>query len=293
MRKRECPACFQRIPKHVDVCGYCGVDLHAPKSPKHLVAGGTPPSSGTDTGKRASLLERLGLARSLNDHNRWTGGKIDRAQDFNEQALNKHYDSRAAGWVWLTLGVVGVGLGALGWQFLGPGFAGGLHPNHDPAMAGIAAGVLFASMLIVCYGVLQVHWANREIRPSAAEEGALVGEFVAHVPLTRECQGLEYEEYYSAPIPGKKNSPDRPSCLRIRLPCGIPVSLLLNSENWYDRLSKRMGIARELKTGDVEFDALVYVRTSATHYAESFLAAAKRREAVLSLLTMGFQSVAF
>ena len=292
MRKRVCPACSQRIPKHVDACGNCGADLHAPGPQSETSTPGMPAPSGQTPKKRESLFQRLGLARTLNDRNRWTGGKVDRAQDFNEQALNKHYESRAAGWVWLTIGIVGVGAGALGWQLLGPGFTT-FHRNHDPATAGIAAGVLFASMLIVCYGVLRVHWANREIRPSAAEEGAQVGEFVAHVPLTRECEGLEYEEFYSAPIPGKKNSPDQPSCLRIRVRAGVPVSLLLNSENWYDRLSKRMGIARELRTGDAEFDARVYVRTSATHYAASFFETARRREAVLSLLGMGFQSVAF
>jgi hypothetical protein len=70
-----------------------------------------------------------------------------------------------------------------------------------------------------------------------------------------------------------------------------PSTLLFNRECWFDRLCKRIGIAREHATGDPVFDDAIYVRTPSHDFAERFLADPTRRLAVKSLLELGFTRV--
>ena len=65
--------------------------------------------------------------------------------------------------------------------------------------------------------------------------------------------------------------------------------IFLRRENGLDRLGKRLGINREVETGDAKFDHRVYVRSETEQpVVEALLAPAETRAAVLDLVESGF-----
>ncbi len=115
-----------------------------------------------------------------------------------------------------------------------------------------------------------------------------VGNFLANASETREKDGREYEVHYVTPVKGKNG---RPSSLHVRVPCLTPTKMEFHQENWFDRFSKSIGIAREYQSGDADFDSDIYVRCPSEAYAELYLADADRRAAVLAIRKLGFRDV--
>jgi hypothetical protein len=155
-------------------------------------------------------------------------------------------------------------------------------------------GIAVAALLLGVVGAVLFYKGVRgclsEIAKMAATPliGGQVGNYVAHVAETRQYQGRAYVVFYQPPVKKRKNR--RPSSLTIRVPAVTPA-MHFNKENWFDRLCKHVGIAREHQTGDVVFDRAVYVRSPSDGYAEKYLNDAQKRAAVLALKRQGFHEV--
>lgn len=161
-----------------------------------------------------------------------------------------------------------------------------------PRQGDIVLAVVFGAVAI--FGLVLI-FVGRSIFKSAPPIGLVpkpvegrVGQFLMNMSETREKDGRRYEVHYLAPIKGKNG---RPSSLHIRVPARTPTTMQFHREDWFDRMSKMLAIAREHQSGDEEFDRDVYVRCPSEAYAELVLADADRRSAVLALRKLGFHSV--
>lgn len=115
-----------------------------------------------------------------------------------------------------------------------------------------------------------------------------VGNYLADTFEARQHNGRHFEVFYRTPVKGKDA---RPSLLTVRLPVKAPTTLQFNDENWFDKLCKRFGIAREHQTGEAIFDDSVYIRGPSHDFAEEYLKDPQKREAILRLRRLGFQEV--
>lgn len=104
----------------------------------------------------------------------------------------------------------------------------------------------------------------------------------------RSCDRQDYEVMYRAPVKGKNG---RPSYLIVRVPAEGSAALQFNHETSFDRLCKKLGIAREHATGDADFDEAVYVRGPSVGYAEKYLADGKKRSAIQWLMKQNFSQI--
>lgn len=147
--------------------------------------------------------------------------------------------------------------------------------------------VLLTGVGLITLSVRALWGRTRHSPPTPAKDGR-VGRYLADITERREVDGKPHEVLYKRARRGKSG---HPSSLSVRVPAAIPTTLQFNRENWFDRLSKRVGISREHQTGDDPFDATVYVRGPSDGYAELLLADGKRRAAVLALLDAGFTEV--
>jgi hypothetical protein len=166
-----------------------------------------------------------------------------------------------------------------------------LNPRKgDVAIAAVFGVVAFVGLLllVVARAVMRRTQPMQPRAPSPISVSSHVGQFLVDTPEIRESDGRRYEVHYLKPIPGKNG---RPSSLHIRVDAPTPTTLQFHPENWFDRFSKSIGIAREHHSGDDEFDREVYVRCPSEAYAELILADADRRSAVLALRKLGFHNV--
>lgn len=163
-----------------------------------------------------------------------------------------------------------------------------LNPRRgDVAIAIVFGGVAFVGLILLIVGRSLFKSAPPIGVPAKPVEGR-VGNFLVNLPEQREKDGRPFEVQFLAAIPGKNG---RPSSLHVRVPAATPTTLQFHKENWFDRFSKSIGVAREHQSGDEEFDAAVYVRCPSEAYAELYLADADRRAAVLAIRQLGFSDV--
>lgn len=188
-----------------------------------------------------------------------------------------------------VLGLLMIVFGAI---MLLVGGTGALLSLLNPRAGDIALAIVFGVVAAVGLSILL---AGRAVFKSAPPIGVVpkpvegrVGNFLMNLPETREKDGRPFEVHYLAPIPGKNG---RPSSLHIRVPCSTPTTLQFHKENWFDRFSKSIGVAREHQSGDDEFDSAIYVRCPSEAYAELVLADPDRRAAVLALRNLGYYDV--
>ncbi len=155
------------------------------------------------------------------------------------------------------------------------------------ALAFVFGGLIFVGIIMLAVG-RSIFKKGEPIGIVPKPVEGRVGNFLANAPETREKDGREYEVHYVTPVSGKNG---RPSSLHVRVPCATPTTMQFHQENWFDRFSKSIGIAREYQSGDEEFDTEVYVRCPSEAYAELYLADADRRSAVLAIRKLGFKTV--
>jgi len=96
--------------------------------------------------------------------------------------------------------------------------------------------------------------------------------------LCGKYRGIPFTIRYS---PG--NSRSSPSC-HVTLKVSAPGRLTIRKEDPFDQMAKHKGLAREVQTGDAEFDRCCYVDTDDPQFARRFLDRADRRNTVKSLL---------
>jgi hypothetical protein len=105
---------------------------------------------------------------------------------------------------------------------------------------------------------------------------------------SKEYSGAPFEVIYTPPVRGKYG---RPSSLSIKAAAQTPTALTFSAETWFDRMCKRIGIAREHQTGDEDFDQATYIRGPSFGYAEKYLEDAQKRAAMVGLRRLGFSEI--
>lgn len=74
---------------------------------------------------------------------------------------------------------------------------------------------------------------------------------------SRALGGVSHQLKYRPRTSGKNS---HPSLLSLRVATASKIDLQINRENWFDRLCKSLGIAREFQTGNRPFDDAWYLR---------------------------------
>ncbi len=143
--------------------------------------------------------------------------------------------------------------------------------------------VLFGVVSLIKYfGSKVVHKVGDTIANSASKS------FVNHALQTHSIGEYQFTSLYTPPVKGKNA---RPSSLKVSIPLETEGEFEIVPESWFDRFGKSWGIAKEIDTGDMEFDEKCFIRTDCVEFTEGFLQHEQNREILLDLLTMGFQSI--
>ena len=140
-------------------------------------------------------------------------------------------------------------------------------------------------MLIAAVAVLR---RGRPIGAVPTPVNGKVGAYVWNAPSNQELDGSPYAVLYLPPVKGKNG---RPSSLRISTPVATKGECHVTRETWFDRLCKRFGLAREVQTGDADFDSACYVRSDTPEFAAAYLTDAMKRVAIVDLRRFGFPEV--
>lgn len=97
-----------------------------------------------------------------------------------------------------------------------------------------------------------------------------------------ELDGRRYEYAYRAA------SRNRPASFQVGIECASPGDFEVRPERRLDRLSKRLGIAAEIQTGDGPFDREFYIHTNSVEFCRRLLSDADVREAVRRISELGY-----
>lgn len=151
-------------------------------------------------------------------------------------------------------------------------------PQATPWVIVTIVTILGAGIVAIIAGF----WLRSTAKPIAVDR---IGNYLANVPETRRHGDVEFEVQYLASV----NS--RPSMLVVRMPAAPPTTIQFNEHTLFDRLAKRVGLARVPASGDAAFDNAIYARASSADYAEAYLADPKTRAAVVVLVKSGFREV--
>lgn len=121
---------------------------------------------------------------------------------------------------------------------------------------------------------------QRRTRKAASEGGLSPGD-----SISGQVDGQLYSYEYNV---GTRNSPPK---FEVRISSPAFASFAIRRENWFDRLGKFLGLALEIHTGDAKFDETYYVESDAPRITETQLGDERVREAMASILSLGFTSV--
>lgn len=94
--------------------------------------------------------------------------------------------------------------------------------------------------------------------------------------------------YFYEHFTGSKNNP---AYLSIKIPLNTSGRFQVVKERAADVLFKKLGINREVQTGDAEFDKKHYILSDQPEFAASSLSRAESRQAVETIFLAGFSSV--
>jgi len=103
--------------------------------------------------------------------------------------------------------------------------------------------------------------------------------------FTAVHEGVPYRYEY---FPGSGNSPSR---FQVATDSPLEGSFKIGREKAFDRFSKNLGIAREIQTGDPDFDREFYISSSDEEFARGFFSDAQRRQAVRDVFRLGFTEI--
>ncbi|MDP8207856.1 MAG: hypothetical protein P9L92_14400 [Candidatus Electryonea clarkiae] len=96
---------------------------------------------------------------------------------------------------------------------------------------------------------------------------------------------VEYKYQYSS---GSQYSP---ATLKITIECAAEGSLKLAKQTAFDVFWEKMGLSREIKTGDKEFDDLFYITTDDDNFTAAYLGSKEKREAATEIFNSGFREI--
>ncbi len=114
--------------------------------------------------------------------------------------------------------------------------------------------------------------------------------FPPNQPVTHLVDGVTFTTCYRPPRrQGKSNLPSELSVRTSGLPPQIEWEVV--PEGAFDRLSKRIGLAKEVQTDDPAFDDHCYVSSDQHQFMTEYLGDPLKRLAIRDLLGMGFSKV--
>ena len=131
--------------------------------------------------------------------------------------------------------------------------------------------------------ILFVHKRNREFleRISSIEGAQRSGN---RIRATLEDGSPYRYEYYA----GSRNSPSR---FQIAVPCSSDFEFTMKPEKNSHRFFKKIGISREIQTGDEFFDNKVYISTNSDDMMREFLQEEKVRDLILKIFSRDFNQI--
>jgi hypothetical protein len=92
---------------------------------------------------------------------------------------------------------------------------------------------------------------------------------------------IYHYQYYA----GSKNNP---SYLKVWVECESSGEFVLGKESKFDAISKQLGIAIEIQTGDVQFDKDFYIQTDSIEFTTNYFFNLDKRESVRKLYDMEY-----
>ncbi len=189
---------------------------------------------------------------------------------------------RILGYVFVLCGFCAGGIGVAWLIAINPAQAGGNGPPALPGGVLIAAGIL----VIVLGGLLIRH--GRHVQAIAKAARGAPGRFVDDTRRVVKVAGHTYTLVYRKPVTGKNG---RPSLLRFSVPAETKAQFKVKAENGFDRWCKRLGIAKEIQTGDAAFDDACYVRSDDVEFCRQYFDDAVSRQSILDLQNLGFKEI--
>ncbi|HNV85709.1 MAG TPA: hypothetical protein PKL97_01930 [Candidatus Omnitrophota bacterium] len=97
--------------------------------------------------------------------------------------------------------------------------------------------------------------------------------------------GVEYTHEYSS---GGENIP---SYFRISVACPSKGGFRVVKENAFDVFFKKLGVSKEIQTGDPDFDRDFYILTDAVDFSKAYFSESPRRQAIRRLFASGIAEV--
>ena len=102
------------------------------------------------------------------------------------------------------------------------------------------------------------------------------------------CGTYNGTEYYQQYTPGGRNVP---SSYKIKIDCPSSGSFRISRETGFDRFFKALGIAKEIQTGNKEFDNKFFIKTDAVNFTRMFFMSTDKSRAISDVFKYGFTQV--
>lgn len=154
-------------------------------------------------------------------------------------------------------------------------------------------GFIFVSLCVA--GAFALRRWYRQGEPSAAREAEFEKAGFKRVPQSWDSRNVEFRGPHGNAIAFQRICPPSrstgPRELSVGLRCGSPLDFEVTLENSGDRMAKRLGLAKEVQTGDAGFDSTFYLAGSEPKFVATVFASREARASVAALLSRGFDSV--
>lgn len=144
----------------------------------------------------------------------------------------------------------------------------------------VVAAVLLVAIAITTWVLYRIFRSRKSKKVPLASQLQKPGKKTGTAP-----DGSTYEYQYT---PGSQYSP---ASFTVRVPCPSQGAFYVAKENRLDRFAKRIGLVREIQTGDPEFDDRFFVQTECEGFTSSALESPECRSAIQFLFQLGFTAV--
>lgn len=142
---------------------------------------------------------------------------------------------------------------------------------------------IIAGVVLIVLGI--VVWRLRKQRRFSRRLAEALGAEKSRGQMNATHDGISYHFRWHA---GDRNSP---SYLRVFVDCVSHGQFRVIREGALERFSLKLGIASQIKTGDLSFDQEFYILSNETDFASGYFHDPQKRQAVVDIFRMGFTEV--
>jgi hypothetical protein len=150
--------------------------------------------------------------------------------------------------------------------------------SHDALVISIIAAVI-----LVVLGALL--WRLYKQRRFSKQMAAALGAEKSGRRMNATHNGISYHYHWN---PGSRNSPPY---LQVFVDCISSGRFRVIREGALERFFTKLGISRQIKTGDAAFDQEFYILSDETDFATGYFSDPQKRQAVSEIFAMGFTDV--